>query len=161
GCPVAKVVRTGCGSAILREPSKVYEVVRAAVQATDKPLSVKIRLGWDKQTITVFEVADPVQRAGASWLTIHGRLRSADYSVPVDLARIAEVKRRLTIPVVGNGNIFARRDAEIMRTRAGVDGIMVSRGALGNPWVFREIATGDATVTLSEWQSTVHDHLTY
>ncbi len=159
GCPVGKVVKAGCGSAILKDPERVYETVKLAVQATGKPLSVKIRLGWDKNTVTSSEVADAAEKGGAAWLTIHGRLRSDDYGTPVDLDGIASVKRRLTIPVLGNGNVFSRADAEYMMQRTGVDGVMVSRGALGNPWVFREILTGDSRVTLAEWKDAVLDHL--
>jgi len=159
GCPVAKVVRAGCGSAILKDPERVYETVRRASQATDKPLSVKIRLGWDKTSYTGLECAEAAEKGGAAWLTIHGRLRCDDYGVPVDLARIAAIKRRLTIPVIGNGNLFSRKDVVAMKEATGVDGVMVSRGALGNPWVFREITQNDARVTLDEWHRTVRDHL--
>ncbi len=161
GCPVAKVVKSGCGSAILKDPARVYETVRLATQATGKPLSVKIRLGWDKNTVTALEVADAAERGGASWLTIHGRLRSDDYSAPVDLEGIAKIKKALKIPVIGNGNIFSKDDADFMRASTGVDGVMVSRGALGNPWVFRDIRTGDARVSLAEWRQAVLDHLAW
>ena len=161
GCPVAKVVKSGCGSGILRDPARVYATVRAAVQATDKPVSVKFRLGWDKSSYTYLEVTDAAQSAGAAWLTIHGRLRADDYSVPVDLGRMAEVKSRARIPVLGNGNVFCRADHDFMTARTGVDGVMVSRGALGNPWVFRETKSGDATVTRDEWLAAVLDHLAW
>jgi nifR3 family TIM-barrel protein len=168
GCPVTKVVRSGSGSAILKDPQRVYETVKLARAATGKPLSVKIRLGWDRSTVTVFEVADAAQQAGAEWITVHGRLRSEDYSCPVDLATIAAVKRRLRIPVFGNGNVFSAQDALHMRERTGVDGVMVSRGALGNPWVFRDIVTMDEQdgpsvppgfVDVNDWLANVLDHL--
>lgn len=159
GCPVTKVVKSGSGSAILKDPERVYETVKKSRAATAKPLSVKIRLGWDKSTVTAFEVADAAQQGGADWLTVHGRLRSQDYSHPVDLAMIRAVKQRLSIPVFGNGNIFCAADAVRMRERTGVDGVMVSRGAMGNPWVFREILTGDASVGIDEWLATVVRHL--
>jgi tRNA-dihydrouridine synthase B len=159
GCPVTKVVKAGCGSAILKDPQRVYDTVKRAVTATSKPLSVKIRVGWDQQTRTFLEVADAAQSAGAAWLTIHGRLRNDDYATPVDLDAIARLKQRLSIPVIGNGNVFGKSDADVMRGRTLVDGVMVSRGALGNPWVFREIKSGDATVTLDEWETTVLEHL--
>lgn len=161
GCPVTKVVKSGCGSAILKDPQRVYETIKLARQATDKPFSVKVRLGWDRSTVTIFEVADAAEKAGAEWITIHGRLRSEDYSYPVDLAMIAAVKRRLSIPVFGNGNIFCRADAVQMRERTGVDGVMVSRGALGNPWIFREILTGSGEVGLDEWLELVTSHLAW
>ena len=159
GCPVRKVVSAGCGSAILKDPERARATVQQAVAATRKPLSVKIRLGWDKQTLTGLEVAEAAAEAGAAWLTVHGRLMSDDYSVPVDLEGIAAIKRRLAIPVIGNGNIFGVRDAELFRRATGVDGLMISRGALGNPWIFREIKTGQTLVSLDEWRDTVLDHL--
>ena len=168
GCPVTKVVRSGSGSAILKEPQRVYETVKLARAATDKPLSVKVRLGWDRSTVTIFEVADAAQQGGAEWITVHGRLRSEDYSYPVDLATIAQVKQRLRIPVFGNGNIFSAQDAVQMRERTGVDGVMVSRGALGNPWIFRDIlaassgappAVPPGYVEVDDWLCHVLDHL--
>lgn len=164
GCPVKKVVSVGCGSAILKDPQRVYETVRLASQATDKPLSVKIRLGWDKSSITALEVADAAERAGAAWLTVHGRLRVDDYATPVDLPRMAALKQRLTIPVLGNGNIFSRADAEVMLRATGCDGLMISRGALGNPWVFRELKGEEdspSSVSLAEWRDVVLNHLTW
>jgi len=161
GCPVSKVVKSGCGSAILRDPERVYETVRLAVQATGKPLSVKIRLGWDRSSYTYREVADAAARGGAAWLTVHGRLRCDDYAVPVDLERIAEIKKQLSIPVVGNGNIFSRADAIWMQEHTGVDAVMVSRGALGNPWLFRDLTEGERPVTLAEWQDAVQAHLSW
>ena len=161
GCPVTKVVKTGSGSAILKEPERVYETVRRGRQATDKPFSVKVRLGWDRSQVSIFEVADAAEKGGADWITIHGRLRSEDYSFPVDLATIAAVRRRLAIPVIGNGNIFSQGDALQMRERSRVDGVMVSRGALGNPWIFREIMTGNSEVSADEWLQTVTEHLTW
>lgn len=159
GCPVRKVVTAGCGSAILKDPERARLTVRQAVQATRKPLSVKIRLGWDKNTLTGLEVAQAAAEEGAAWLTVHGRLRSDDYSVPVDLEGIAAIKSRLKIPVLGNGNVFGSQDARLFREATGVDGLMVSRGALGNPWIFRELKTGQSKVTLDEWRDTVLEHL--
>lgn len=161
GCPVHKVVKGGCGSAILKDPSLVRDVVKAARAATQKPLSVKVRLGWDKTALTIDEVADAVEQDGADWLTIHGRTRACDYSDPVDLGRIAAVKARLKIPVLGNGNIFTSSDASSMTARTLVDGVMVSRGALGNPWIFRELKGGSAAVGVDEWEETVLAHLTW
>jgi tRNA-dihydrouridine synthase B len=159
GCPVTKVTGGGCGSALLRDPSNVFAVVKAARAATSKPLSVKIRLGWDKNTYTGLDCAKAIADAGADWLTVHGRLRNDNYAVPVDLMRIKAIKDAVAIPVVGNGNIFALADAEKMLRVTGVDGVMVSRGALGNPWLFRELKGGTARVTLTEWHEVVHQHL--
>jgi len=159
GCPVTKVCRNGGGSAIMKDPQRVFETVKACVNATDKMLSVKIRLGWDKQTVTVYEVIDAAQKAGAKWITIHGRLRNDDYSVPVNLEMMAEAKKKVEIPIIGNGNVFSKRDGIAMQEATNVDGLMVSRGALGNPMVFREIKTGCSKVTLDEWRQAVIDHL--
>lgn len=161
GCPVNKVVKSGCGSGILRDPQRVYETTKAARQATSKPLSVKIRLGWDRSTITWPEVLDAAEHGGAEWITIHGRLRSDDYGVPVNLDAMADLKRKARIPVIGNGNIFSQSDAIYMRERSGIDGVMVSRGALGNPWVFDAIKEKESPVSVDEWERTVLDHLTW
>jgi tRNA-dihydrouridine synthase B len=161
GCPVNKVVKSGCGSGILRDPKRVYETTKLAREATAKPLSVKIRLGWDRNTVTWKEVLDAAEQGGAEWVTIHGRLRSDDYGVPVNLDAMAELKQRAKIPVIGNGNVFSRDDALYMRERTGVDGVMVSRGALGNPWVFHDIKHGEAPVSIDEWEQLALDHLAW
>jgi tRNA-dihydrouridine synthase B len=161
GCPVNKVVKSGCGSGILRDPARVYETTRKARESTGKPLSVKIRLGWDRNSVTWPEVLDAAEQGGAEWITIHGRLRSDDYGVAVNLDAMAELKRRAKIPVIGNGNVFSQSDALYMRELTSVDGVMVSRGALGNPWVFNAIKSGEAPVTVDEWESTVTDHLAW
>lgn len=161
GCPVPKVTRAGCGSALIRDPENVFQIVKAVRQSTDKPLSVKIRLGWDIQAKTGLAVAEAIEKAGADWLTVHGRLRNDDYSTPVDLKAIAAIKEKVSIPVIGNGNVFSRADALFMREATAVDGVMVSRGALGNPWVFREIATGCSEVQIAEWLQTVKNHLSW
>ena len=161
GCPVTKVTKNGAGSAILKEPERVYATTKSAVEATGKPVSVKIRLGWDKQHVTFKEVGEAAAAGGAAWLTVHGRLRNDDYSEPVDLAKIAELRRILSIPVIGNGNIFGARDGRHMDQVTGVDGLMVSRGALGNPWAFRELQGGDGDPNLDEWLALVLRHLDY
>jgi nifR3 family TIM-barrel protein len=161
GCPVNKVVKSGCGSGILKDPKRVYETTKAARAATSKPLSVKIRLGWDRNTVTWPEVLDAAEQGGAEWITIHGRLRSDDYGVAVNLDAMAALKQRAKIPVIGNGNVFSRDDAIYMRERTGVDGVMVSRGALGNPWVFHDIKHGKTDVSVDQWEQLVLDHLAW
>lgn len=161
GCPVRKVVSAGCGSAILREPDRVLATVRAARAATSKPLSVKIRLGWDHSSRNFEEVALAAQAGGCDWLTVHGRLRCDDYGVPVDLDAIAKLSQILSIPVWGNGNLLAAGDVATMRRCTSVQGVMISRGAMGNPWLFREIKTGHAEVELAEWRDTVLTHLAW
>lgn len=166
GCPVQKVVKSGCGSAILKDPERVYATVKAARARTAKPLSVKVRLGWDHASKNVLQVAEAAESAGAEWITVHGRTRSDDYGDPVDLGFIGKVRQQCRIPVIGNGNLFHENDAAAMRQNALVDGVMVSRGALGNPWIFRDLAKYQATgfseslpVSLDEWLHTVLDHL--
>lgn len=161
GCPVNKVVKSGCGSGILKDPKRVYETTRRAREATAKPLSVKIRLGWDRNTVTWPEVLDAAEQGGAEWITIHGRLRSDDYGAAVNLDAMRELKLRSKIPVIGNGNVFSSVDALYMKERTGVDGVMVSRGALGNPWVFNAIKCGEVAVTVDDWERTVLDHLAW
>ena len=161
GCPVKKVVKTGCGSAILKDPARVYETVKKCKEATDKPLSVKIRLGWDRQMITAKEVADAAEKGGADWLVVHGRTRADDYSVPVDLEGIAALKQQLSIPVIGNGNLFCESDVKYMKSMTSVDGVMISRGALGNPWIFESIKFPEQPLSLDDWLQTVMKHLDY
>ena len=165
GCPVNKVVKSGCGSGFLRDIPRIRETVRFARAATDKPLSVKIRVGWDRDSVNAVEVADAIQSEGADWLIVHGRLRSDDYGDPVDLPMIKAVKDFCRIPVFGNGNIFSRTDAEHVKALTGVDGVMISRGALGNPWLFREFlpdgSSESSSISIDEWQKTVLDHLNW
>ncbi len=161
GCPVRKVVQSGCGSGFLRDPERVFATIRACRQATPKPLSVKVRLGWDRESLNISEIARLASEAGADWLTVHGRTRSEDYGVPVDLGGIHLAKTVATIPVLGNGNVFEASDAEAMRARAGVDGVMVSRGALGDPWVFRRIKGDRQPLHLDEWEQVVVQHVAW
>jgi tRNA-dihydrouridine synthase B len=159
GCPVKKVVNSGSGSAILKDVDRVYESVRQAVAVCSVPVSVKIRLGWDRDSLNYLEVADAAAQAGASWLTVHGRTRSERYISPVDLDAIGKIKQKLHIPVFGNGNIFSQKDAEHMQTKTLVDGVMVSRGALGNPWIFSEIKNQHRKTNLVEWMNSVKMHI--
>ena len=161
GCPVKKVVKTGCGSAILRDPERVLRTLVLGRAATDKPLSCKIRLGWDHNSRNAVEIAQAAEAGGAAWITVHGRTRADDYSVAVDLDAIAEVKKSVRIPVVGNGNLLSAEDAAFMLRRTGVDGLMISRGALGHPWLFSLIKGERTSVGLDEWLGLVLTHLDY
>lgn len=158
GCPVRKVVGHGCGAAVLRDPELAYAITKAAVTNSTRPVSVKYRLGWDRQSLNFLEIASAAQSAGAAWLTIHGRTRSDDYSREVDLEAIAAIKKHIKIPLLGNGNIFCREDYELMKSVTGVDGVMVSRGALGNPWIFRELRQA-SPLSLAEWRQCIEEHL--
>jgi tRNA-dihydrouridine synthase B len=162
GCPVRKVVNSGCGSAILKDPQRVYDTVYRCKQVTDKPLSAKIRLGWDEQSLNFLEVGQALQEAGADWVTVHGRRRNSTYQDPVDLEKIGLLKRSLRIPVLGNGNLFTQEDGRLMREATRVDGGMVSRGALGNPWAFQAMRqTTPFHLTLDAWHQGVLQHLTW
>lgn len=161
GCPVKKVVKVGCGSALLKDPDEVYEITRKSVLASDIPVSVKIRLGWDLTSKNFLEVVDAIETGGASWVTVHGRTRSQNYSDPVDLSALAEIKQKISIPLIGNGNLFSKFDCDVMEDYTFVDGFMISRGALGNPWVFSSVKDSSQTVDLDEWFTWLQDHIEY
>ena len=162
GCPVRKVVNSGSGCAILKDPQRVFETVHRAKQVTDKPISAKIRLGWDEQSLNFLEVGQALEQAGADWVTVHGRRRNSTYQDPVDLEKIGMLKSSLRIPVLGNGNLFMQEDSELMRRTTQVDGLMVSRGALGNPWAFRAMRQeAPFQLSLEDWYQGVTQHLTW
>lgn len=139
GCPVKKVLKQDAGSALLREPSKIYEMVKAVVEASTVPVSVKIRAGWTNEEINCVEVAKLIEKAGASLIAIHGRTKSDLYSGHVNLDYIKMVKDAVSIPVIGNGDIKTIDDAKKMLEYTGVDAIMVGRATLGNPWFIRNL----------------------
>jgi len=162
GCPVRKVVNSGGGCGILKDPQRVYDTIHRVKQVTNKPISAKFRLGWDEQSLNFLEVGQALQEAGADWVTLHGRRRNSTYQDPVDLEKIGELKRSLRIPVVGNGNLFSQEDGRLMREATQVDGCMVSRGALGNPWIFQAMREGTALqVSREDWFQGVMQHLTW
>ena len=141
GCPVPKVaVRAQAGSALLKNPDKVREIVSAVVECVPIPVTVKIRSGWDHNSINAVEIAKICEEAGASAICIHGRTRSQGYSGKADLSIIKAVKEAVSIPVIGNGDIVDCFSAKKMLDETGVDAIMIGRGALGNPWIFKEIS---------------------
>ncbi len=139
GCPVPKVVKNGDGSALMKDPDKVYDVVRAVVEKAGKPVSVKFRKGFDDQHVNAVEVAKACQAAGASAVIVHGRTREQYYSGKADWGIIKAVKEAVSIPVVGNGDVFSAGDGIRMMEETGCDLVMVARGAQGNPWIFREL----------------------
>ena len=141
GCPVPKVaVKAQAGAALLRNPDKIKEIVSAVVDAVSIPVTVKIRSGWDSDSINAVEVAKICEEAGASAITIHGRTRAQGYSGTVDYNIIRKVKESVSIPVIGNGDVVDIDSAKRMFA-TGVDAIMVGRGCLGNPWLIRELVT--------------------
>ncbi len=139
GCPAPKVVKNGDGSALMKTPEIAKKVIEAAVKASVKPVTVKIRKGWDQDRINDLEIAGIAEAAGAKMLTIHGRTREEFYSGTADWEAIRRVKNSLNIPVIGNGDIFTGEDGKKMYEQTGVDALMVGRGARGNPFIFREI----------------------
>ena len=142
GCPVPKVaVKSQAGAALLKSPDKIREIVSAVVEAVPVPVTVKIRSGWDSNSINAVEVAKICEEAGASAITVHGRTRSQGYSGKVDLDIIKAVKESVSIPVIGNGDVVSVESAIKMFEYTGCDAIMIGRGVLGNPWLMREIVT--------------------
>lgn len=138
GCPVPKVaVSAQAGSALLKDPNKVYEIVKAVVEAVHIPVTVKIRSGWDSNHINAVEIAKICEKAGASAITVHGRTRAQGYSGKADWNIIKEVKENVNIPVIGNGDIKSPIDAKRMLAETKCDAIMIARGALGNPWIIK------------------------
>lgn len=139
GCPVPKVaLRSQAGSALLKNPDKVKEIVSAVVKAVPIPVTVKIRSGWDSKSINAVTIAKTCEEAGAKAIAIHGRTRSQGYSGDVDLDIIKKVKENVSIPVIGNGDIKTCYDAKRMLEYTGCDAIMIGRGVLGNPWLIKE-----------------------
>ncbi|MBQ9912873.1 MAG: tRNA dihydrouridine synthase DusB [Clostridia bacterium] len=139
GCPAPKIAGNGGGSALLKNPDLAEEIMRAVKEAVDIPVTVKIRLGWDADSINCFEMAQRAQRAGMAAVTLHGRTRQQMYAPPVDRKMIAEVKRSIDIPLIANGDITDGLSAAQMIEETNCDYLMVGRGALGRPWVFSQI----------------------
>lgn len=139
GCPVTKIVKNHEGSALMLEPKKVYDIVSAVVKATDKPVTVKIRKGFDKDHTNAPEIAKIIEEAGAAAVAVHGRLREEYYSGVADWDIIKKVKEAVNIPVIGNGDVNSPQKAEAMLKETGCDGVMIARAAEGNPWIFAEL----------------------
>ena len=139
GCPAPKVTSNGCGSALMKKPRLCGEVGRAVCRATDLPVTVKIRKGWDNDSVNACEVAKICEENGASAITIHGRTREQFYAPSADWDIIREVKKSVSIPVIGNGDIETPEQAAAMLEETGCDMVMIGRGALGNPWIFMAV----------------------
>lgn len=139
GCPAPKIAMNGGGASLMKKPELAYEITKAVVQSVDIPVTVKIRKGWDDESVNAVQMAELAEKAGASAVTVHGRTRQQMYSGSVDFDIIAQVKKAVGIPVIANGDIKDEQSAAIMLEKTNADAIMIGRGALGNPWVFSKI----------------------
>ena len=164
GCPVRKITSNGEGSALMKDPALAARIVEATVKATSLPVTVKIRSGWDSESINAPEMAKMLEAAGASAICVHARTKEQLYFPGIDLSVIKRVKESVKIPVIGNGDIYSAADAKKMIAETGCDGLMIGRGAEGNPWIFAQISSAlegreYAAPTLSERFLTAREHL--
>ena len=164
GCPVRKITSNGEGSALMKDPERAARIVEATVKATSLPVTVKIRAGWDSSSINAPELAKRLEAAGAVAICVHARTKEQLYFPGIDLSVIAAVKRAVSISVIGNGDIYCAADARKMINETGCDGVMIGRGAEGNPWIFSEIIAelegrGYTPPTLRERFDVAREHL--
>lgn len=139
GCPAPKIASNGGGASLMKNPQLAYEITKAVAEAVPVPVTVKIRKGWDNDSINAVQMAALAEKAGAAAVTVHGRTKEQMYSGKVDYDIIAEVKKAVSIPVIGNGDITDEQSATMMMEKTNCDAIMIGRGALGNPWIFSRI----------------------
>ena len=163
GCPARKIACSGEGCGLMKEPEKAGEMIRKTVAAASLPVSVKMRIGWDSDHINAVSFARIAEEAGAKEITVHGRTREQQYSGMADWETIRAVKESVWIPVIGNGDLFNAKDTLNRMHESGTDGAMIGRGALGNPWIFREIKAAEKglnipTVTLEERRDMILRH---
>ena len=165
GCPAPKVVKNGDGSKLLLDLNRIEEIIKAVVANSEVPVTLKYRKGWDNNNIVACEVAEIAEKNGISAITIHGRTRDEFYSGKADLDIIKKVKKSVNIPVIGNGDIVDEESAKYMFEYTGVDGIMIGRGTMGNPWIFKQIQhfleTGEKlpSPTNQEKYETLKEHI--
>lgn len=148
GCPVKKVVKTGAGAALMRTPAKVALILKAVREATPLPLTVKVRSGWNQREVTVFDIASIAEDCGVDAIIYHPRTAEQGFSGSADWDMIGMLKKKARVPVIGSGDVWSPEDAFRMLAVTGCDGVMVGRGALGNPWIFRDILTYMTSRTL-------------
>lgn len=165
GCPARKVACSGEGSGLLRFPAIAEEMLKKTVEASTIPVSVKMRIGWDRDSINAVKIARIAENAGVCEIIVHGRTREQQYSGTADWEIIEEIKRKVNVPVIGNGDIFTSEDAMERICSTSVDGIMIGRGALGNPWIFRDIKNAlqgkkKEPVSVSERYAMIRRHYT-
>lgn len=162
GCPAPKLVKNGDGAGLLLDLKNVEEIIKEAVKVSNKPITVKTRKGFNEEKITAIEVAKIAEENGVSFITIHGRTREEYYSGKPDLDIIKKVKESVNIPVIGNGDIVDFKSAYHMFEYTHCDGIMIARGAQGNPWIFKSILNGkDYKPDLKELFDTIYNHINY
>ena len=145
GCPVPKIVKNGEGSALMNQPKLVHEIVRKTAKAIQKPVTVKIRKGFNDESINAVEIAKIIEDAGGAAVAVHGRTREQYYSGKADWDIIRQVKEAVKIPVIGNGDVVSGESALAMMTETGCDGVMIGRGAQGNPWIFSQLIEYEKT----------------
>ena len=145
GCPVPKVVKNGEGSALMKNPKLVYEIVSKVARAINKPVTVKIRKGFDDEHVNAVEIAKIIEEAGGAAVAVHGRTREQYYSGHADWDIIRQVREAVSIPVIGNGDVTSPQKADELAETTGCDGIMIARGAQGNPWIFSQLTAWEET----------------
>jgi putative TIM-barrel protein, nifR3 family len=166
GCPVTKIVKAGSGSALMKNPERAYEIVKAITSRVKKPVTVKIRSGWDKNNINAVAVAKGLEAAGASMIAVHARTRSQMYEGKADWGIIKDVVDAVSVPVVGNGDIKTKEDALRMQEETGCIGVMIGRAVFGNPWLIKELSSSYegkkeiAEITNTEKINFIKEHAT-